>query len=196
MWCSACGAGCRPLLCDRCRVSCVAAKDYLADGVYVRSAFLHEGAARKLVHSLKYEGSVRAAAVLADAVAELVGADTSALIPVPRVLMRRWKYGVDPALVLARAVGARTGIPVVRALRPPVVARTNAGAPRRRRSPPAFRLRVEPPAHALLIDDVVTTGRTVKAAASATGAITRRAVSATTAHGMTSLTVTSEPGGT
>lgn len=197
MWCSACGSQCQKTgLCDRCRISLRSAPDQVAGDVYVRSAYVHEGAARLLVHALKYGGSRRAAEVLADAVAELVDPTSSAMVPVPRVFFRRWRYGVDPALALARAINARTGIPVVRALSAPAMARVNAGAPRRRRSPPQFLLTKAVDDRAVLVDDVVTTGRTIHAASLATNGVVQRAVSATTARGVTSLTINSQPGGT
>lgn len=167
----------------------------MAGDVYVRSAYLHQGAARQLVHAMKYGGSRRAVNVLADAVAELVDPTTSAMVPVPRVFSRRLKYGVDPALALARSVRSRTGVPVLRALTAPTISRVNAGAPRSRRSPPRFLLTKAVDDQVVLVDDVVTTGTTIHAASLATGGVVQRAVSATAARGMTSLTINSQPGG-
>ncbi len=81
----------------------------LAGGVLVRSAFAHRGTARLLVHRLKYGGHGAAAAVLADAMAGCVPEGAGALVPVPRARLRRWRYGVDPAVELARALGRVLG---------------------------------------------------------------------------------------
>lgn len=122
---------------------------------------MHDGPARQLVHRLKYEGFVAAASVLAPAMAPLVdGAE--ALVPVPRTHLRRHRYGVDPAMELARAVARLTGIPVVRALHPAVVGQARAGRRRDERSEARFRFVHAPPPGAVLVDDVVTTGGTVR----------------------------------
>jgi len=196
MWCSACGVAAHESLCAPCRRTCVAASDRVAGNLVVRAPYLHEGAARQLVLRVKYGGSPRALSVLADAMASIVDPAILALVPIPRTWVRRWRYGVDPAKALARAVSHRTGIPVVAALSAPIGGRANAGAPRAQRRPPAFIARSGVPDGAVLVDDVVTTGRTVNAAARALGGAIGSALSATTVRGVTSLLRTADPGGT
>ncbi len=196
MWCSACGTAAREPLCHPCRRSCVPASDRIVGNVVVRAPYLHEGAARQLVLHIKYGGSPRALSVLADAIAAIIDPSTTALVPVPRTWVRRWRYGIDPAKALAREVSRRTGIPVVPALRAPVGGRANAGAPRAQRQPPAFTARGRVAAGAVLVDDVVTTGRTINAAAGALGGVVGSALSATSVRGVTSLLRTADPGGT
>lgn len=194
MWCSACGTMERDPLCEACRRTCVAAPERIAGKVLVRAAYVHEGAPRQLVHSLKYGGSVRAVNILADAMAPLLDPATSALVPIPRTIVRRWKYGVDPGAALARAVSRRTGIPLVHALRAPLGGRANAGAPKALRRAPAFERRRMSPPGAVLVDDVVTTGRTINKAARALGGI-GTSISATTVREVTSLRATEVLGG-
>jgi predicted amidophosphoribosyltransferase len=141
----------------------------LAGGVLVRSAYDHRGTARLLVHRLKYGGHAAAAALLAEAMVALLPTGTAVLVPVPRARLRRWRYGVDPALELARALGRRQGVPVAAALAPEWWHRRRAGPAGVHRGLPRFRLIRPVPGGAVLVDDVVTTGATLRAAAAALG---------------------------
>lgn len=143
------------------------------------SAAAHKGAAVTLVHRLKYEASPWAEGVLATMVAPVVPAGATALIPVPRVIVRAWRYGIDPAQRLAHRLADHTGIPVVAALRPALWTARRAGPAGRRRGDPRFTLRAPAPPGSVLIDDVVTTGTTLAAAAKVCGV--RRAVTITSA---------------
>ena len=142
----------------------------------MRSAIRHEGPGRLLVHRLKYDAIQYAAEVLADQMPDLVG-DATGLVPVPRTIVRRHRYGVDPGVEIARALARRTALPVVMALRPAGWGRRHAGVTRDRRVEPSFRLRRPAPEGAILVDDVITTGLTIATAARLTGLT--RAVTAT-----------------
>jgi predicted amidophosphoribosyltransferase len=177
MICLACRGLSGGRLCGPCRASLRPASDrWVEPGVLVRSAFLHEGPARHLVHRLKYDGVEAAAHVLAVAAAPLV-TGASVLVPVPRTVVRRHRFGIDPGAELAAALAALTGIPVVAALRPDVVARARAGRALDDRSEPGFRVRASIPSDAVLVDDVITTGGTLRHVARLTGVA--RAVTAT-----------------
>lgn len=134
----------------------------------VLAAYAHQGPAGHLMRELKYRGSAAPIQVFAPAMAILVPPEAEVLVPVPRVLHRRFRYGIDPAVELARAVGRLSGLPVVTALRAPAFGRARAGRSRQERSKVAFRC-VRTVERAVIVDDVVTTGLTIRVAASALG---------------------------
>ncbi len=151
----------------------------IAPGLLVRSAFYHPDAA-PLVHALKYGGIVQAATLLAEPMAVLIGDIDGPIVPVPRTLARRWRYGIDPAVELARSIGRITDRRVLEPLSAPVWSRRRAGQQRDDRHSVSFRtsMSVE---QAVLVDDVVTTGGTLIAAARALRGSRIRAITATTA---------------
>lgn len=161
--CAACGVwGCGPL-CGTCRQSLqVAPERTTPAGVRARAAFRHEGTARVLVHQLKYHGAVRNAALVAGAMAALLPVDAQTLVPLPRSTVRRMRYGVDPAVELAHAVGRLTGLPVVLTYAPGLWWPSHAGSGSR--ATVRFRTVRPVPTGAVLVDDVVTTGRTIDSA--------------------------------
>ena len=137
----------------------------------MQPALAHSGAAARLVHNLKYRRCRGSAVVLASAIARHVPLDATAIVPVPRSLARRIRYGVDQTAVLAELVAAEHGVPVVRAVHAPLWWRRRAGSARANRGPVGFRLLRPVPAGAVILDDVLTTGSTL---ASVTGLVAHR----------------------
>lgn len=162
--CSACARTLRP-----------APEQILPGGVRVVAGFEHDGAARSLVHHLKYRGVT----AYADLVAEILAPRLPRLpvVPVPRALTRRIRYGVDPARVLAAALARRIDVPVIPALAAPLHAVRRAGRDHTREVR-AFRARMTLRFPVILVDDVVTTGATAIAATRAIGAERVRVVAA------------------
>jgi predicted amidophosphoribosyltransferase len=197
MTCLACSRGpvAGPRLCERCRAAFIPGGERrLPGGVLVRSAYTHAGTARLLVHRLKYGGHQAAAALLAAAMAAAVPVGATALVPVPRARLRRWRYGVDPAVELARALGRVLALPVLPALAPEWWHRRRAGPAGAERGLPRFRAVRRVPGGAVLVDDVVTTGTTLCAAAAALGG-PQAAVTATAALGGTGPCLRGSSGG-
>ena len=147
-------------------------------GVKGQAAFAHVGTARRLVHRLKYHADLGAGArLVAPMLSLLEGTVAWALIPVPRARLRHLRYGIDPARWLAVELSKRSGLPVVPGLGAGLWWRSHAASSHRRA--PSFVARGPVPAGAVLIDDVVTSGATLDAAAAATGV--SRALTATAA---------------
>lgn len=155
-----------------------AAERILPSGVRVIAAFEHTGPARKLAHHLKYRGLGWYAGLVAEILALRLPA--SPLVPIPRARSRHLRYGVDPALVLAKRLSDRTGLPVIRAFAAPVHAARRAGGDHTR-DVGRYGLRNSVLESVVLIDDVVTTGATFEAAIHSIGPDRVRAVAAANA---------------
>jgi len=179
-----------PGLCSRCRRA--PASPLSA----ARAAGEYAGALRQLVHALKYDGRVSLAPRLAALMRErgreaLDGA--SIVVPVPLHWRRRWQRGFNQAEALAEALG----LPVCRALvrRRPTRPQFGLPAARRHRN---VRGAFQPCRHrgrkgarrldgavVVLVDDVATTGATLRACAEVLkgmGAREVRALTAARAH--------------
>lgn len=142
------------------------------------SAYLHRGPARLLVHNLKYRGIEEAGRILAEAMADLIP-PSATLIPIPRVVWRELRHGINPAAVLASHLAHLRGGHRRDLLVPPLFGTSQAKLSRDRRSPPMFRVGDVPKGFLVLVDDVVTTGGTVLSAWRALGSGPALVVSAT-----------------
>lgn len=164
-------------LCESCRRELRPGSPRIVGGLSIRPALRHEGAVRRLIHDLKYRAVRPVAGLLAHEVVRVLPPGIDMIVPVPRVLARRLRYGVDQAGELASAVRRLTGLPVVQALAAPAWQPGHAG--RRRADRRAVRFRaIRPVSRAVLVDDVVTTGATLAAAASTIGSGVLGAVTA------------------
>lgn len=168
MLCLACSMPGWPL-CEPCVVSLRRAPPAYVGDIPAEAAFRHAGAAARLIHNLKYRRSLPAGRILAAAMVSGLRADATALVPAPRSLVRRINYGIDQARFLAIEVSRLTGIPVIDALRAPLWWKRQAGAGRKHRHPVAFTRVGSVPPGTVIVDDVLTTGITMRSAASALG---------------------------
>jgi predicted amidophosphoribosyltransferase len=111
--------------------------------------------------------------------AHLLPQDAGALVPIPRTRWRAVRYGIDPAVVLAHHLSALAGLPVVPVLRPVLYGRRHAGRVVSERDVPVFGLNGSTSADSVLVDDVLTTGTTLEAAAATLGVSVTGAITAT-----------------
>lgn len=147
---------------------------------YARSAYLLQKPADALVHALKYEGWAELAGEMGRAMARLKlppqarGAD-SVVIPVPTTSKRVVQRGYNQAGLLARSFSGGVERPLVEALQRPREGATQVALhPSQRWAnvkgafvPKSGSDRSLKGVHAILVDDVLTTGSTAAAAATA-----------------------------
>ncbi len=128
------------------------------------------------IQALKYHDQLRYAAALGAMICQRAWKDPRAapdvLIPVPLHRKRLRQRGFNQALEIARRIGKELGIEVSHSLleriKNTVPQTTLDKAERRRNVKGAFQTTpTPPPAHVALVDDVVTSGSTVNAAARA-----------------------------
>jgi ComF family protein len=140
-----------------------------------RAAFVYGYPLDRLLPRAKFHGDLASTRLLAALMAsELAGAERpQALVPLPLHTGRLRQRGYDQALELARPLARRIDLPLrddlLRRVRATAAQSRLDAAARRRNLRGAFCVRedCELPAHIALVDDVMTTGATVHAAASA-----------------------------
>ena len=142
-----------------------------------RALFLYEDPVDRLVTGLKFRGELACARVLGTLLARhVVAADIrlpQALVPLPLHASRYRERGFNQAEVIARHVASRTGVPLETSLlhrvRATAAQTTLNAAERRCNCAGAFAVRAgrHCPVRVALLDDVMTTGSTASAAASA-----------------------------
>jgi ComF family protein len=161
----------------------------------VRSAVWLDATTRPIVHHLKYEGLARAGTDIARIVARTVPSPAEGvLVPVPLSPRRRRQRGYNQAAAMAQALGSLWRRPVaedvLRRARETGTQTALSPAERLRNMAAAFTAtRPETPASTareaahppiILVDDVLTTGATLVACATALGEVGWPAVDAVT----------------
>jgi predicted amidophosphoribosyltransferase len=174
--CAACGRSCPSdaVLCRRCArrleetVPLRGAGPAGIDRAW--SAAPHQGVARDLVAALKFRSLLPVADLMAERILRRAPAHllSGEVVPVPTARGRGFRRGFDPAGEIAAALAAGAGLP----LRPCLVRRGGGRQVGRRRAerlgrPPRIEAGGAVPRSAVLVDDVLTTGSTLSAAARA-----------------------------
>lgn len=134
----------------------------------VHAAGAHQGIVRDLVSALKFSGRLGLAGLAAETVSRHLGQPlAAAIVAVPPAPSRLRARGFDPAALIAGALAGRLGLPLVPCLER-LDSTRQVGRDRGERvfDPPRVRARGAP-AGALLVDDVLTTGATLRACARA-----------------------------
>jgi ComF family protein len=162
--------------CYRCKLTSPAYRT--CSDCYIRGrpqcawvAVSYSGQAKDLVWRLKYDGAQAAAAIMAEMMANHIGANRkqTVIVPVPTTTARIRQRGYDQATLIAHELSRLTGVPVVAGLGREGRAH-QVGASRQQRQSQlrgAFRARNTARLHGkrvLLVDDVLTTGATFEAA--------------------------------
>jgi ComF family protein len=149
----------------------------MGDSLWAWAPLAYEDPARGVVRALKFAGATRAAGAMAAQM--VVGAPSGwlagdrVLVPVPLHPARARKRGYNQAALLASALARRTGLAANDCLARAGPRGTQVGRDRTQRlAGIAGTVSLEPdrgppPTHAILVDDVITTGATLAACARA-----------------------------
>lgn len=170
--CSGCGGRIRST-CRDCREALLAARgeDVLGAPDSVAYAVAYDGRARQLILGLKYRNERATAHLLADVLVHHLRLDHRSADVVtwaPTSIQRRRERGHDQAELIARAVARKIRRPCRSLLfHEGLAVQTGAGRQQRLHGPQFRARRCRGSSEVLVIDDVVTTGATLRAAADA-----------------------------
>lgn len=145
----------------------------------LRAPYLYGGPLADVITAAKFSRREDCAGALAEFLVEGefddLLKDAAAIVPVPLGRRRRWTRGYNQSAVLARALARHTGVPLLHGLRRgrETKAQSDLGLNDRRANvqgafvPRRAMASVGADAKVVVVDDVVTSGHTVRAAAEA-----------------------------
>lgn len=169
--CVGCGREAESWICQACQWQSSEWPQEVCPGVHALSPF-RQPQIREAIHALKYHSIHELADELVDMLLPphwSYPPDT-VLVPVPTSFSRRKKRGYNQAELIARALGRRLHLPVEPKLLVKTARGTQVGKTRKERAAAGYALRATLPAQPLvLVDDLCTTGSTLRACAAALG---------------------------
>lgn len=141
------------------------------------TAYVLDDASRPLIAAFKYRQRRRLAGWLADAMAPGVPLGADVITWIPATPEKRRLRGYDQSRELALALSARTGVPARRLLRRHKADLRQTGQPRQARlRGPKLSAHRRSPAFVVLVDDVVTTGSSLRVGAELLRAVGSRRI--------------------
>jgi len=170
-WLDAACIGCALPLADDRDVRCGMCRHGGGPLASVRAAFLYQWPVDLLLRRFKFDGDLAAGRVLAQLMARRFAPRASGdqvLVPVPLHARRVRARGYDQAAELVRPLSLALGLPwrfALRRRRSTAPQSTLDAAARHRNVRGAFECVAPAPKHVVLVDDVMTTGATLHAAA-------------------------------
>jgi ComF family protein len=170
--CEACGCNAR-VLCVKCRTQLFAMAQPECDAAVVAVAY--EGIARRLILNLKYRNRRQVVAVLTELLAQRVMQSEPNIATVcdvvtwaPTNAARVRRRGVDQSELLARRLARVLDVPCRRLLiKTSTNVQTGASREERLRGSVFSARKLGVNSHVMVVDDVVTTGTTLRCAADA-----------------------------
>jgi len=159
--------GSRGPVCQRCEASLMPAPKASVEGVTsCRSAFQLDPVAREMIAAFKYRRERQLATWFAHRVASLIPRGADALTWLPATPERKRQRGFDQAQELTRSLAQITQVPVLSLLaRDHHDGRQTGQSRAERLSGPQLRARRRSPGFVVVIDDVITTGSSLRVAA-------------------------------
>lgn len=162
--CPGCAEVAGPYWCVRCEAQLQPARLQLASGLEAWTCGVYSGSLQRAI--LRFKGDHRSSLQrgLTEVLARLdLPADLSCVVPVPSPAGRLRYRGHNPVALLARPLALTLGVPLRHALTcSGRVAAKSLSSDERRQTEGRFAVAAALAGHVLLVDDVVTTGSTVR----------------------------------
>jgi competence protein ComFC len=153
---------------------CLKCKKETGVKIATAACYYKEGPARDLVNALKFEGKYEVANVIANVITSIINSkslitqDCTYVVPIPLDKKRYRERGYNQSLLIAKELAKQIGLEVIdiltKELRRPQVGLTKKERKKNIEGAFGAKLGKQLPKSVILIDDVITTGSTIKEA--------------------------------